>query len=256
MAVALAQNPAKTINNLGTSPQTVTGLTTSSGSLILVVVMGFGTGAAVNAPTSVKLDNTTTMTADVTSGDINTSSNFHMRVSIYSLPNVASGAHTATVVWPATIPTNTLYFFVEVSGAATASVVDGTGASGSGVGTAAATGAASSTNGDDFWIAATTSLAANPATFTAGAGWTIPTGGTETNSAANLCGGMEYIANPGATSENGQFTLKTGDWVASVIAYKAAAGGGTRGLFMTPSLSGLGGGGSFFRDPLASPLGG
>jgi hypothetical protein len=34
----------------------------------------------------------------------------------------------------------------------------------------------------------------------------------------------------------------------------AASGGGARGLFRTPAMNGLGGGGSFFRDPLAAPM--
>lgn len=38
------------------------------------------------------------------------------------------------------------------------------------------------------------------------------------------------------------------------VAIKQVSAGGTRGLFRTPSMSGLGGGGSFFRDPLAAPM--
>lgn len=225
MPVAHVQT-TKTVNNAGTSPQVSGAMTTSAGGLLLFGIMAFNTGTAVPVPTSVKLDNTTAMgTGDVTL-TANTSSNFNLRSSIYSLPNVAAGSHSVTVVWPAGIPTNCLYFFTEVSGAATSSQVDGVGHGGSGVGTAASSGTFTTTNATDFWYAITSSLAANPATFSAGASFTIPTNGSETNSAGNLCGACEFWANPGATSGAGTFTLKTGDWVAVAIGYNAAAGGG------------------------------
>lgn len=44
-------------------------------------------------------------------------------------------------------------------------------------------------------------------------------------------------------------------WICGVIALKiTAGGGGTRGLFRVPPLSGTGIGGSFFADPLAAPM--
>jgi hypothetical protein len=225
MAVAHVQT-TKTVDNSGGTSITSGSMTLTAGNLALFAALEFGAfGSALPVPTSAKLDNTTAFTQDLTF-EANTSSNFRMRVTLYSMPNVSGGSHSVTVAHSGNIPSNVLYFFMEVSGALTTAAVDGTGASASGVSTAAASGSASSTNSDDFWIAATTSLAANPATFAAGSGWTIPTNGTETNSSSNLCGGVEYMANPGATSENGQFTLKSGDWVCGAIAYKAAAGGG------------------------------
>lgn len=234
MAVAHVQT-VKTVDNASTSPATTGNITTSAGGLVILTLLEFdAVGSTLPAATSAKLDNTTLGAADNTFEAL-TSANFHQRVSFFSWPNVSAATHSVTIVYAGNIPTNRLYFLTEVSGALTTAAVDGTGNGSSGVGTAAAVGTVTTTHSDDFIICATTSLAANPATFAASASFTIPTNGTETNSSANLCGGVEYWANPGATSFTPGFTLKTGDWVACAIAYQAAAGGG--GFFGSPLMT-------------------
>lgn len=225
MAVAHVQT-GKTINNTAAASQTTGALTFTAGGNAIITIMAFNTGVVVPVPTTAKLDNTTTMTLGVDSTNINTSSNFNMRVLQYVTENVTGASHSVTIAWPATIPSNCTYFLTEYSGGATSSSGDGSGSHGSGVSTAAASGNATSTNSNDFWLAATTSLPpANPGHFTRVGSFTIPANGTETNSSANLCGGIEYLENPGATSENGQFTVDSGDWVCVVMAYKAGASG-------------------------------
>jgi hypothetical protein len=224
MPVAHVQT-TKTVNNTGATSITSGSMTTTAGHLLIAVCLGFGNyGSALSTVASVKLDGVTAFTNDFTIEAV-TAGTDRQRVTFLSLPNAAAGAHTLTVAYTAgNVPTNQLIFFVEVSGALTTAAVDGAGAGSSGNSTAASSGAFTTTNSDDFWIAATTSLAANPATFVAGTSWTIPTNGTETNSSSNLCGAVEYWANPGATSGTGAFTLKTGEWVAGAIGYKSAGG--------------------------------
>jgi hypothetical protein len=224
-AVAHVQT-TKTVDNVIASHLTTTGsMTTTAGNLLLIGATAFAAlGTPLQAITSVKLDGATSFTQDITV-EANTSSNFRMRVAVFSLPNAAGGAHTVTVDWGAggSGPTNVLVFFMEVSGAATVSVVDGTGSSGSGVSAASASGNFTTVNSNDFWVAVTTTLGAAPATSSAGASWTIPANGSETDSTMNLCGAIEFFANPGSTSGNGTFTVKNADWVNSAIGYKAAA---------------------------------
>lgn len=236
MAVAHVQT-TKTVSNAG-SQTTVTGaMTTTAGNLLLVAALEFGSiGSNLQVVTSCKLGGVTAFTSDRTFA-ANTSGSFQMRCTWFSLPNAAGGSNTVTVDWgnSVLIPTNVLIFFMEVSGAITTAAADGAGAGASGVGTASASGSFNTTNSNDFIVCATTSLAANPATYTPGTSFTIPTNGTETNSAANLCGGVEFWANPAATTFNGAFTLKTGDWVNVATAYKAAAGGGATSV-VNPSM--------------------
>ncbi len=226
MAVAHVQT-VKTVDNTGgasiTTGNIVIGGTGTN--LLICAVLEYavlGAGSHLPVPTSAKLDNVTAGAQDATS-EAQDASNESMRVTFYSWPSVSAATHSVTIAYPASVPSNTLYFLVEVSGALTTAAVDGTGAGTSGSSTAVATGNATSTNSDDFWIAACTSIVANPAHFTKGAAWTSITG-SETNSASNLCGAVEVLANPGATTENGTFTTDNGPWQATVIAYKAAAG--------------------------------
>lgn len=63
---------------------------------------------------------------------------------------------------------------------------------------------------------------------------------------------ISYLIETTAAGKNPTWTSSVSEGLASTIAcFKAAAGGGgSRGLFMTANLSGLGGGGSFFVNPL------
>lgn len=238
MAVALVQDPVKTVINAGGATITTNPISLTVGNLLVLVALEFGNfGSALPAPTSAKFENTTVMTAEKTF-EANTSGTFRMRISYYSLPNIPLGGNrTVTVAHSGNLPDNILYFLLEISGATTTAASDSAGAGANGLITPADSGTATSTKSNDFWIAATTSLAGNPAHFTHGTGWTMPaTGSSETNSAANLCGAVEYAANPGVTSLNGQFIVDAGDWVCVTMAYLAsAAGPSTADIYNYPS---------------------
>jgi hypothetical protein len=60
-------------------------------------------------------------------------------------------------------------------------------------------------------------------------------------------------AGAGALTVGFTGTLLGGNSLGGIEIKIAAGGGGARGLFMTPPVSGLGVGGSFFRDPLQAP---
>jgi len=223
MAVALAQTAVKKIDNDGTSTSVTNSLTFSAGSLAILGLVQYR-AAGARLITSVQLDATTSLQLDK---ELAQTSDGAAKCHIYTLANVGAGAHTITVTWTTGGPERVTMFFHEVTGAATASYTDGTGASASGTGTAAASGAFT-TLGDSFiYSLASFDTSSNPATVTANAAWTITdtTNGRETNGAANIVAGSEFKANPGTTSHNGQWTNTNTEWVSLGFAYKAAAGG-------------------------------
>ena len=197
-------------NNLTTAAMTVT-----AGSL-LIVSANTWTGAGEFAVSSVQLDGATDFTHDQTAA-----SDAYSRVELWSLANVAGGSHTVTVTWAGGAPYKTVYL-TEVSGAATSLPQDGAGATATGSGTSPSTGPFSAT-GTSFWIVA---VGLGGTTFTAGAGWTIPTNGSETD---NLGTAIEYQANPGTSPLTGDFTTATGAWGIIGMAYKVAPGAGATG---------------------------
>lgn len=226
MAVAHVQTLKAHFHGSELTPATASMTFAAGGPLAIVTVLTYDTTTTV-APSSVKLDATTSFAKALDSGDFASGSD-HVRITIWYLENIASGAHTATATY-ASVFVSTL-FITEVSGAATSSAADGAGTFASGSTTTPASGSFTAANTDDFWWSAVTSAVwVNPATFTAGTGWTIPTptsGSEETDSSQWLCGAVEYIQNPGTASENGQWTTKSGLNIATVSAFKVAGGGG------------------------------
>jgi hypothetical protein len=119
----------------------------------------------------------------------------------------------------------------------------------------AANGVTNLAGDDNLWISA-------PDIWVGGA-WshTAPTGYTKQEDTTAdfdcLCGATKENVSAGATGTvTGTLTLsgKQASWSAWLVRLPVASGGGgSRGVFMTPPLNGVGGGGSFFRDPLAAP---
>jgi hypothetical protein len=200
---------------------TTTTVTPSTGELLIVGLVAYRSGGTFTVTATW---NGNALTEDKTITSTNGADVF--RASIFSLPNVTSATAGVAFTFSAATDFKTA-FVMRVSGAATSSITDGTGGSATGSSTTPATGAMTSTNSDDFWVSVMGNIdGSNPSTVTAGAGWTIPTNGSETNGASEVVGGIEYIANPGATSKNGQWTITSSQWNVVGMAYKASAGGG------------------------------
>lgn len=113
----------------------------------------------------------------------------------------------------------------------------GADSTGSGTGTAVATGSIT---------------AGNPAVIVAGAetGSESLTGGSYTLNAIDAGAFYWDAYHIVTTSEAFSATAGSAQWLAIGASFNESAGGGGRGLFRTPPVSGVGVGGSFFRDPL------
>lgn len=223
MAVAHSAT-TKASNNVAATTLTTASVTPVSGDLLILGLASLESAAAHTVSTVTW--NSISMTQDKTTAV--TISAGGMRVSLWSLPVVTGAAATGLITFSRSV-TNKTYFWMRITGAATSSITDSAGGAAVSVsaGTAATTGAFTSTASTDFWITLVGSdSSANPATFTVGSGWTIPTNGTETNGATNLAAGIEYIPNPGATSETGAFTLSSSNWAIVGMAYKVLSAGG------------------------------
>ena len=106
-------------------------------------------------------------------------------------------------------------------GVATSSLVDGAGASANGYGTTPSSGAFTTTNANDLWVAVFTG-GTSTTSVTAGTGWTVPANGyaTGTGSSAPECG-LEYLIANNQTSGTGSFTITSSpNWSAAAIALK------------------------------------
>lgn len=223
MAVAHVQTLSANQNGAAATTMVSPSITITGGSLVLVGLVAFdpGTGSP-NASSVVFNSGAQAFTRAI--GPRNSNDTDHS-VEIWYLQNATGGTATVTATWP--IAQVGQIYVTEVSGAATASVVDGAGASAAGSSTAAATGSYSTTNSDDFWYAVVVSEVVAAGVVTAGSGWTIPANGSQTTTGGNnVVGGVEYKANPATTSGNGQFTVASGGWGVAGIAFKAASGGG------------------------------
>ncbi len=64
-------------------------------------------------------------------------------------------------------------------------------------------------------------------------------------------GGMGYATS--ASAQSATWNFASNEAAVTIAAFKGTGGGATRGLFMTPPLSGAGIGGAFYRDPLQAP---
>lgn len=215
------EQTTKTIDNDAGGSTTTGSISLTAGNLLLCIVNQQRGAASPANPTSVKLDGSTDFTLDKGQATDPGGDDAH-RVSLHSLANIPGGSHTVTVNYAAG-PNRATVFLMEVSGCATASYQDGSGASKfTATTTTPNSGSFSASNSNDFWIAAMVSASsANPATVTAGSGWAIPTNGSETNGASNCVSGVEYIENPGVTSEDGTWTASSAEHACLVFAYKA-----------------------------------
>jgi hypothetical protein len=174
-----------------------------SGSITLTSGNGLLAGIACDATTlcdtitSIKLDGTTDFTqrAHVNQGAVS--------VALWSLANVPSGSHTATVTF-ASANTYEVLFLTEISGASTGAFFDACAAGGSGTGTAGSAGNIAGASSSFYYGVL---VAANSTAITQGSGWTIPTNGNDDP----FDGAVEYKANPGSTPQNPDFT-----WTSSV----------------------------------------
>lgn len=227
MAVAHVATIKGSDNTAGTST-TTSSVTTTTGEVLFLGVVALDSTATF---TMTAAWNTIAMAEDKTVVLVATAGAY-LRVSLFSLPIASGAAATAVISFSTTLEFNT-WFLMRASGLATSSITDSAGGSGTGTGTAVATGAFTSTASDDYWVSVCASeSSANPATVTATSPWTIPTNGSETNGTANMVGGISYIANPSATSEDGQWTISSSQWRVVGMAYKALAAGGTTNRFL------------------------
>jgi hypothetical protein len=197
----------------GDSTTTTTGsvITLTAGRLLVVTVVGWGTGPPV--VTNIQLDGTTALTAAGGLGAVGD-------VWAYQryLPNVPSGSHGVTVTYDMLASWDSI-FLTEISGAATTSPLDGTCATASGNSATPASGNVSGV-ATSFYIGGFG--IGNAGGVTAGSGKTIPTNGIS----SVATGAMEYVANPGSTPQNLDFSgVSSSAWVAVGCAYKIAAVG-------------------------------
>lgn len=202
-------------------------ITPSVGELWIVSVCLIEPGAGHPAVSSVTLDagaQTFTQRIFREQNDNGDSSAY-----IFSLPNLSASAHQVTVTKTAAARVSA--FITRVSGAATSSENDGTGATG----TTAVTGTApvvsgaigGSPSGSSFFIGLMCSESANDtsATPTASTGFTIRD--TVITGATDIYGSVETNANPGSGSQTPGFTAATtGLWTALGYAFKVAGAAG------------------------------
>lgn len=170
--------------------------------------------------------------------------------------NVAGGSKpTVTVTFSAATSNRDLAIH-EASGCDTTAPLDGhtDGANtvaGGGTDTIS-TGVFTTTANGDFLASAMASGAQSGQTVAAGTGYTLQ---VSDNGHSEMFATESQIQTSSSASTVGLFS--PGGFsvvIVTAASFKAATGGGSRGLFRTPPMSGLGGGGSFFRDPLAAPM--
>lgn len=177
----------------------------------------------------------------------------NLEVWLATKENATAGADTVTWDPPGTADMGG-WFICEITGVATASTTD-------------VTPAVSQTNGVTPSVASGTLAQAAEALFavmgaaTANPVVTIAGDGTYTQLVNNgdnatQAGQAQYKIVASTASDTADWTITDGGGggvgkVSILISIKEATGGGaTRGLFRVPPMAGLGGGGSFFRDPL------
>lgn len=206
------------------------GSTTASGSLL--ILLASANGATHNAPTDTA--GNTWVQAGTT---FDQGSN---KLSIWYVVNAPANAGTVTMNFGASYIYRAVVIF-EFSGAATSGVLDQAQGGQAGATATASTGS--------FTLAAASELLI---AITVGTQTITGSLATTTNFAISGDAAKYYLDQYGIVSSN-QAVTSTDSGTGSGIfgaSFKAAAGGATRGLFRTPSLGGVGVGGSFFRDPL------
>jgi len=198
----------------------------SAGALVIakICLLDPGAGNPVITAGGVTLDGSTAFQQDQTSAWATGDGNMY----IYSLANVSAASHTVTI--NKTNVARVTAFITVVTGAATSSYTDGTGAAATGNSTTPSPGTMTVTNADDFWDGFFCSDTNDDASAspTPNTNWTKPTNGEHLLGATDAYAATEYRANPGTTSgATASWSGATsGNWGALSFAYKAAGGGG------------------------------
>lgn len=138
----------------------------------------------------------------------------------------------------------------EFSGIAAASPQDGTAVTNTGLDTAPQSGNETVVANDLVCTVAVDQDGANPATFTKPTGTTLPdsTHNPLRDGANFVVGGGAWVINP-SSPVNLIWTSGNVNWACAQFALKVAAGA-TRDVFLPDPMTGLGVGGSFFRNPI------
>jgi hypothetical protein len=216
MAVAHVQTVKRVIDATASATHSSGAVTFTAGNLGICAVLSYAGGTAPPAVSSAVSSTGGSFTIDKTVADS------VVRVTILSKANMSAGSQTCDITFADGTTDYVTIFFMEASGVATSSPADGTGAADQGTGTASSTGTFTGV-ATSFYVCATLSLATGESnTITAGAGWTIPTNGTEVNGSLHNSGGIEYKANPGGTSHAGEMTLSDAEWFTAAYAYLVA----------------------------------
>ena len=213
MAIAFVQDDLASGNS--TSPTVAFGSSTTSGNLIVVALSIFNFTGTVDA---VADDKGNTYSNGPTLGGSG-----NPLIAIFYVPNATGGAsHDVTITL-----SGTFFWSIwvgEYSGAATASVADGSNTNLGGGGTSHTTGSVTPTQDGDLVIGAMTSNQ-GPGTWGAGGGWTLrgdnPSTSNQTLVTVEQVQGAAGAANPTITSVN-SLTNSFG----ATLAFKAAGGGG------------------------------
>jgi len=249
MALAIDSQMAASTGASSTASSTLTFSFTNTAGTVLYVGISWGSGAALTMSTVTY--NAVGMTSRVVVGYDGATHNF-AGAAIYELKTPATGANNVVITMSG------------ATGGATAIMGGAISFTGNDTTTPTVVGSGKT----NFLESATT-----PAT--------VGTGTTTTGNIvlAQMATGSGYVStsqtlswsknvNTNSAGGNGAMTQTAGtggtitmsDAVTSdsfgmvCLEVAAAGGGGARSLFRQPSMSGLGGGGSFFRDPLAAPM--
>jgi hypothetical protein len=207
--VAHAETQVATDGGTPATSNTTPSMTFSANETALGGLTCWDGGASCQSVTNVRLDNTTdlTLAATVESAGVNA-----FKAWIYYLPTSPSAAsHSLTVNWGGSNTYEGLYL-TRVSGAQ--GTLSGSCATATGTSAAPASGNVSGAS-TAFYYGVLAAAAGSG--YTAGSGRTIPTNGTTGT------GAVEYVANPGATPQNMDFTMTSADWAVVGCAFAVAS---------------------------------
>lgn len=216
---------------LTTSTTIVTGsFTPTAGSLLVALCVSFTSTPTLS---SIKLDATTSFTADSNTTDAGTT----YRLVIASLPNVASGAHTVTATYGSAL-TDGNCWVQEFLGAHASTPTDATGSTGTGTSGAPSSGSFATTSGavTDVYVGIFGDDSTGSDTVSAGTNYTL-VGTAASNGATNVQSAADYRIQTALSTDAVTFTTTNSHkWFAAGMAYKVAAAGAA----CTPTLTLLG----------------
>lgn len=202
-----------------TAQSTTLSATISSSTAGNLLAVAFGLKGTSPTITSVTDNKSQTWTAGVVnSGSTNVSG-------VYYFLNTAAGVTTVTIT---TGQTDTIEMYVwEFSGVATASAIDGTGATSNGSSTAPTTGGAVTTNANDLLLGSIVWLGTNTISAITG-GFTAEATqqSTPASNIQNVSAGYQIVSSTGTYTFAGTLSGSV-TWVAALTALKAAVGGTT-----------------------------